>query len=98
MTTEVPSPAAAEPHAPARVRFNPFSPEFRADPYPAYRRLREAKPVHKTMGMWVLTRHADVKRVMHDRSFSVGLIPELVNQQVERVAQGGQVRVNVDRI
>ena len=42
--------------------------------------------VNKTMGMWVLTRHADVMAVMRDRSFSVGLIPQLITQQVERVA------------
>jgi cytochrome P450 len=59
----------------APVRFNPFSAEFRHDPYPFYRQLREARPVHKTLGMWVLTRHADVRDVLRDRRFSAGLIP-----------------------
>ncbi len=90
-------PAAAERPAPAKVRFNPFGAEFRRDPYADYRRLREAKPVHKTMGMWVLTRHADVMSVMRDRSFSVGLIPRLVTQQVQRVAPEDRSRVDVDR-
>jgi cytochrome P450 len=90
MTAET---SVAEPRS---VRFNPFSADFRRDPYPAYRRLREARPVHKTLGMWVMTRHADVRRVMRDRSFSVGLIPQLVTQQVERVAPDERARVNVD--
>ena len=37
--------------ASASARFNPFSAEFRRDPYPMYRSLRESRPVHKSMGM-----------------------------------------------
>jgi len=97
---ETPSPTtvAAEIPAQARVRFNPFGLDFRRDPYLAYRQLREARPVHKTMGMWVLTRHADVLGVMRDRSLSVGLIPQLVSQQLHRMAQNDQPPVNVERI
>ena len=75
------------------VRFNPFSAEFRRDPYPMYRNLRETRPVHKTMGMWVLTRHSDVRAVLRDRRFSAGLIPELVSRHANRVSG-----VSVDRI
>ncbi|MEV4411513.1 cytochrome P450 [Catellatospora sp. NPDC049609] len=67
-----------------QVRFNPFSADFRRDPYTAYRHLRETKPVHRTMGMWVLTRHADVKQVLRDRTFGAGLIPQLVRQHAAR--------------
>ncbi|WP_174189604.1 cytochrome P450 [Nocardia barduliensis] len=80
-------------HEQARVRFNPFSTEFRRDPYPLYRQLREAQPVHRTLGMWVLTRHADVRGVLHDRSFSAGLIPRLVGEQAERYGQRDVARV-----
>ncbi|WP_405136157.1 cytochrome P450 [Nocardia sp. NBC_01388] len=76
-----------------RVRFNPFSAEFRRDPYPMYRELRANTPVHKTLGMWVLTRHADVKTVLLDRSFSAGLIPQLVTAQAERLGQGDVARI-----
>jgi cytochrome P450 len=78
---------SADSVAPARtrVRFNPFSTEFRDDPYPLYRQLRETEPVHRTLGMWVLTRHAEVRGVLHDRSFSAGLIPSLVSRQAERL-------------
>ncbi|WP_326836051.1 cytochrome P450 [Amycolatopsis rhabdoformis] len=68
----------------APARFNPLGAAFRADPYPQYRQLRETRPVHKTLGMWVLTRHEDVQRVLRDRSFSAGLIPRLVTKQAER--------------
>jgi len=43
---------------------------FLADPYPAYRALREAGPIHWSEeffgGAWLLTRHADVEAVLRD--------------------------------
>ncbi|MFD7842831.1 cytochrome P450 [Nocardia sp. NPDC059764] len=77
----------------ARTRFNPFGVEFRRDPYPMYRALREQRPVHKTLGMWVLTRHEDVRAVLTDRSFSAGLIPQLVSEQAQRLGQTDMDRV-----
>jgi cytochrome P450 len=43
-------------------RFDPYSPEIDADPFPAYKRLRDEFPCFwsEEAGMWVLTRHADV--------------------------------------
>ena len=82
----------------ADIRFNPFSTDFRRDPYPTYRQLREAKPLYKTMGMWVLTRYSDVMSVMRDRSFSVRLIPQLATQQVSRVAKDKGPEVNLERM
>jgi pimeloyl-[acyl-carrier protein] synthase len=54
------------------VDYNPFTPEFHRDPYPFYRRLREADPVHwNPPGIWVLTRHADaVAMLRHPRMSS----------------------------
>jgi cytochrome P450 len=49
-----------------------LEPEVRRDPYPFYRRLREAAPVHWDEaaagggGAWVLTRHADVMAMLRD--------------------------------
>src|SRR4029450_2209698 len=52
------------------VEFNPFLPEFHANPYPFYHRLRAADPVHRTgMGLWVLTRYDDVVTVLRDPRF-----------------------------
>ncbi|MCX4091566.1 cytochrome P450 [Nocardia sp. alder85J] len=83
----------AAPGAGAPVRFNPFGAAFRRDPYPQYAQLRTTRPVHRTLGMWVVTRHADVRDVLHDRSFSAGLIPSQVADQAARLGQG-----DVDRI
>ncbi|WP_051153465.1 cytochrome P450 [Nocardia niigatensis] len=83
---------AADPVRP-RPRFNPFGAEFRRDPYPMYRALRETRPVHKTLGMWVITRHADAKAVLHDRSFSAGLIPQLVGEQARRLGHDDVARI-----
>ncbi|MCE0764880.1 cytochrome P450 [Pseudonocardia kujensis] len=59
------------------MRFNPFAPSFRQDPYAQYAALRAELPI-RTLGMWVLTRHTDVLAVLRDRSFSAELIPALV--------------------
>jgi cytochrome P450 len=50
--------------------FNPLAPEFIADPYPYYRRLRDEDPVHQSpMGFWVLTRYDDVAGMLRDPRF-----------------------------
>jgi pimeloyl-[acyl-carrier protein] synthase len=47
--------------------FNPFDPVTHADPYPAYRELRERDPVHSPFpGVWVLSRHRDVTALLRD--------------------------------
>jgi len=56
--------------ASTEVEFNPFLPEFHANPYPFYHRLRAADPVHQTaMGLWVLTRYDDVVTALRDPRF-----------------------------
>lgn len=46
---------------------NPLDPAFRDDPYPSLHRLREIDPVNETpLGIWRLTRYADVNRLLHD--------------------------------
>src|SRR2546427_9554762 len=50
--------------------FNPLLPEFHADPYPFYHRLRSVAPVYQApMGLWVLTRYDDVVMVLRDARF-----------------------------
>jgi pimeloyl-[acyl-carrier protein] synthase len=49
------------------VTFNPMDPDFIADPYPTYRRLRAEDPVHHhPLGFWVLTRYEDVMATLRD--------------------------------
>jgi cytochrome P450 len=50
--------------------FNPWTPEFIADPYPFYHRLRAADPMHLTpLGFHVASRHADVTSILRDKRF-----------------------------
>src|SRR5438094_2620625 len=52
------------------ISFSPMDPEFVADPYPTYHRLRAEDPVHHSpLGFWVLTRYEDVSAVLRDARF-----------------------------
>src|SRR5262245_21649022 len=52
------------------IAFNPMDPEFVADPYPTYHRLRAEDPVHHNpLDFWVLTRYEDVAAVLRDPRF-----------------------------
>jgi cytochrome P450 len=59
---------ATGPATTAPIEFNPFLPEFCADPYPLYQQIRAADPVHWSafLGFWVLTRYADCVTVLRD--------------------------------
>lgn len=49
--------------------FDPNDPDLVADPYPAFRALREGDPIHwSPLGYWVASRYDDVRRVLMDRS------------------------------
>jgi cytochrome P450 len=54
------------------IDFRPDAPEFLRDPFPLYRRLREADPVHWSprLKAWVLTRYDDCRAVLLDREVS----------------------------
>ncbi|HEX2315209.1 MAG TPA: cytochrome P450 [Thermomonospora sp.] len=48
-----------------QLLFNPFEPGFTDDPYPAYRRIRAADPVHESpFGVTVLSRYEDVVAIL----------------------------------
>jgi cytochrome P450 len=47
---------------------NPFEPGFADDPYPAYRRLREADPVYESpLGVWLLSQYEDVAAILRSQ-------------------------------
>src|SRR5262245_19313298 len=50
------------------VKYDILSPTFFSDPYPTLRRLREHDPVywHPLLRSWVLSRYADIQRVLRD--------------------------------
>jgi cytochrome P450 len=50
--------------------FNPASPEFVRNPYPAYHQLRNLAPIFKTpVGFWLATRYDDVNAILRDKRF-----------------------------
>lgn len=53
----------------------PLAPHFRVDPYPDLHRLRALDPVHwsRTGYCWVLSRYNDIKQVLSDKRFAIGL-------------------------
>ena len=54
---------------PKRPLLDLADPKFLADPYPAYRFLRERAPVWRSGSGWVLSRHADIAAVLKDPRF-----------------------------
>ena len=63
--------------------YNPLLPEFHANPYPFYRRLREEDPVHASpLGIWVLTRYDDAVAVLRDARFGREGIAELAEARL----------------
>lgn len=57
------------------VTFDPFEEGYTEWPYAQYARLRELDPVHRSelLQGWVLTRYADVERVLKDPSMSADI-------------------------
>src|SRR5262249_34937058 len=50
--------------------FNPWAPEFIADPYPFYHRLRTTDPMHlPPLGFHVASRYANVTEGLRDKRF-----------------------------
>jgi cytochrome P450 len=58
---------------PTGAELTALDPAFRANPYPVLARLRAREPVHydRVIGRWILTRSADVERLLRDRATSV---------------------------
>ena len=86
--------------------FNPFDPEFQANPYPRFAELRDIDPVHETpIGMWMLFGYDDVLRVLRDPSLSVEernavVPPMLANPEREALvgerSGGSRAMLNLD--
>ncbi len=56
--------------APAAPIFDPASPEFVRNPYPAYHQLRGLAPIFKTpAGFWLATSFGDVNAILRDKRF-----------------------------
>jgi cytochrome P450 len=71
--------------------FDTRAPGVQADPYPAFRRLREEDPAHWSPALkgWVLTRYADVKGCMTDERYSADRISPFRNN----LSEGERARI-----
>jgi cytochrome P450 len=77
----------------AQPLFNPLSPDFIKDPYPAFAFLREKDPMFQTpFKAYLATRNADVGMILRDRRFGKDFTgrtvarygPEIMNEPVFR--------------
>ncbi|MGH6777755.1 MAG: cytochrome P450 [Bradyrhizobium sp.] len=73
--------------------FDPLSPDFIRNPYPAYERLRTTDPMHvTTYGAFVASRHAEVNQVLRDKRFGKDFVdrsirrygPDIMNEPIFR--------------
>ncbi len=82
-----------QPEGVKAVKLNPFLPEFQANPYPTYHRLRAEDPIHLTMNLigneWFLTRFDDVKAVLNDPRFCVDDLPKRLKDKSFYLKQQG---------
>ncbi len=74
---------------PEASAFDFNNPAFRADPYPAYRFLREAAPIWRApTGQWIVSTHAYATAILRDPQFghaNTGEIsPEIENEAIIR--------------
>ena len=68
--------------------FNPWTPEFIADPYPFYHRLRVTDPMHLTpLGLYVASRHADVSEILRDKRFGKDFIGRMTRRSGPQILQ-----------
>jgi cytochrome P450 len=71
---------------PESLLFDPLSPDFIADPYPFYRRLRETDPVHRSpLGFHLASRHADVTAMLRDKRFGKDFVGRMTRRQGKEI-------------
>ena len=83
MNTDVSTRPAAK-----KALFNPLTRSFRENPYDLYRALQQSPPEH-SMGMWILTRYADVMAVLRDGRFSSASVPEITEKKMAEFSLAG---------
>lgn len=71
------------------MRYDPWSPDFVADPYPTYDELRRERPVFfdEPTGQWVVTRHEDVNALLRDRRLGRSYLHVASHEEFGRPAE-----------
>ena len=68
---------------------NIASPEFKANPFPFYARLRSEAPVYRTIlpdkqSAWLITRYEDVLAVLKDERFCKDRLRAKTSEQIKK--------------
>lgn len=72
----------------SRPLFDPLSPEFIRDPYPAYGRLRTTDPMHVTpYGAFAASRHAEVSLVLRDKRFGKDFVKRSIRRYGPKIME-----------
>jgi cytochrome P450 len=71
------------------MEYDPWAPEFVADPYPVFEGLRRAAPVffHEPTGQWVISRYADVDALLRDRRLGRTYLHVATHEEFGRLAE-----------
>lgn len=82
--------------------FDLMDPAVHADPYPTYRWLRDNAPVYRVPGapLWVVSRYADVERILHDHhtfSSDLGMKVPLMSMVMKDPPDHTRLRQTVNR-
>lgn len=68
--------------------FNPWSPEFIADPYPFYHQLRTSEPMHlMPLGFYIASRHADVTTILRDKRFGKDFVGRMTRRHGPQIME-----------
>jgi cytochrome P450 len=81
-------------------RFHPFLPEYRRDPHPTWRALREEEPVYwsRIFRTWILTRYEDCFHVLRDKNFTTDRSDVPLMKFVQRLSRKDpEFRALIDR-
>lgn len=89
MTASEPHPASGCPFSGRADEFDPFGPDYQADPATALAWAREEQPVFYAprLGYWVVTRYEDVKAVFRD---PILFSPRIALEKITPVSQEAQ--------
>src|SRR3954467_8599115 len=73
--------------------FDPWSPAFVAYPYDVYAALREHAPVvrFEPTGQWLVSRHDDVKALLHDRRLGRTYLHVATHEELGRPAEAAHL-------
>ena len=72
----------------AEPLFNPLSPDFIRNPYPAYERLRTTDPMHRTpFGPYLASRHAEASLVLRDKRFGKDYLDRTIRRYGPKIME-----------